>query len=76
VPLIEGMGPIKPFIKRKTTNKVNRPPKKPKEVITPTIGETSPSTKLPPSPRHGTGKGLMMVKGPIVEQRPFLCEDL
>ena len=75
MPPIEGMGLIKLFIKRKTTDKVNRPPKKPKEVITPTVGETSPFTKLPPPPHHGIGKGLMMAKGLVVEQRPFLCKD-
>jgi len=36
-------GLIKPFIKRKTTDKVDRPAKKPK-VVPPTVGETAPAT--------------------------------
>ena len=70
VPPTRGMGPIKQFIKRKMTDKVDRPPKKPKVLITPIVGETSLSTKLPPPPRHRTGKGLMIAKGPVVEQGP------
>ena len=65
MPLTEVTGPIKPFIKRKMTDKVDCSTKKPK-VVPPTIGET------PPSPCHRTGKGLMMAKGPIIEKRsPF-----
>ena len=53
-------------------DKVDRLAKKPKVVITTTAGETPPATKLPPLPRHGTEKGLMTAKGPVVEQRPPL----
>ena len=70
VPPTRGTGLIKQFVKWKTTNKVTRPPKKPKVLITPIVGETSLSTKLPPSPRHRTRKGLMTAKGPVVEQGP------
>ena len=64
--------PIKPFINRKPTDKVNRSAKKPK-VVPPTIGDSPPTTK---PPCHGTGKGLMTTKGPVTEQcPPFLCED-
>ena len=45
-------------------DKVNRLAKKPKVVITTTVGETPPATKLPPLPRHGTEKGLMTAKVP------------
>ena len=62
--------PFKPFIKRKTTDKVDHPAKKPKVVTSPTVGETPLTTKLPPPPRHGTGKGLMTTKGPVIDQRP------
>ena len=62
-------GPIKPFIKRKTTDKVNRPTKKPKMVPL-TIEEMPPATQLPPSPCHKTGKGLMTAKGPVTKKCP------
>ena len=67
MPLAGGTGPIKPFIKRKMTDKVDHPAKKPKVVISPTVRETPPSANLPPPPYHGTDKGLMTAKGPIVE---------
>ena len=71
MPLTEVTGPIKPFIKRKMTDKVDCSTKKPK-VVPPTIGEMPPAIQLPPSPCHRTGKGLMMAKGPIIEKRsPF-----
>ena len=71
MPPIGGTGPIKPFFKQKMTDKVDCPLKNPKVVTTPTIGETPLSTKLPPPPHHGIGKGLMTAKGPVVEQCPL-----
>lgn len=68
-------GPIKPFIKRKKMDMVDRSAKKSK-VVLPTVKETPlatqlpPAAQLPPSLRHGTGKGLMMAKGPVAEKRP------
>lgn len=56
VPLTKGTGLVKPFIKRKTTDKVDRPAKKPKVEIPTTVGEMPLATKLPPPPCHGTGK--------------------
>ena len=53
-------------------DKVDHLAKKPKVVITTTAGETPPATKLPPLPHHGTKKGLMTAKGPVVEKRPPL----
>ena len=71
VPPTKVTGPIKLFIKRKMMDKVDCLMKKLK-VVPPTIGETPPTTQLPPSPRHRIGKGLMMAKGPIIEKRsPF-----
>lgn len=52
VPPSGGTGPLKSFIKRKTTDKVNCPVKKPK-VDRPTVRETPPISKLPPPPHHG-----------------------
>ena len=72
----KGTGPLKPFIKRKTTDKVDCPAKKPKVVTGPTVEETPSSAKLPPLPRHGAGKGLMTIKGPVSEKcRTLLHED-
>ena len=47
-----------PSSKRKPSEKVDRPPKKPKVVAEPTVGETAATGKLLPKP--GKGKGLMM----------------
>ena len=47
MPPTGGKGPLKPFIKRKTTNKVDYLVKKPKVVIVPIVRETPPTTKLP-----------------------------
>ena len=58
VPL-KGMGSINLFIKRKPSNKIDRPPKKPKVMMGSTAKETSNLNKLPPSPCSGKGKGLM-----------------
>lgn len=57
----------KSFIKRKLMDKGDHPPKKLKEVATTIVGETPVATQVPPSLRHGAGKGLMMAKGPVLE---------
>ena len=46
-----------PSFKRKPSEKVDRPPKNPKVVAEPTVGETTATGKLPP--KLGKGKGLM-----------------
>jgi len=68
-------GQANSFAKRKSFEKVDYPPKKPKVVAEPTVGETAATIKLPS--KLGKGKGLMMGADPIVEKRPvFLREDL
>lgn len=54
-------------------DKVDHPVKKLK-VVLPTVGEMPPATQLPPSPRHGIGKGLMKAKSPVAKKRPLLRE--
>ena len=71
----KGTSPLKPFIKRKTTYKVNHPAKKPKVVTGSTIKETSPTTKLPPPPCPTKGKGLITTQGPISKKRPVLLRE-
>jgi len=57
-------------------DKVDRPAKRPKVVISPTVREMPPFANLPPPPCHGTGKGLMTAKGLVVKQcPPLLSED-
>ena len=65
-------GPLNLLLKRKTSDKVNRPPKKPKVVIGSTIEETPLTTRLPPPPRPGKGKGLMTGHGPVSKKRTVL----
>ena len=67
VPPIEGTTPIKPFLKRKPTEKGDCLAKKPKEVVTATVGEKSRSIQVPP-PCHSVGKGLMTALGPTPEK--------
>ena len=58
------------------TDKVNRPPKKPKVVTSSTIEKMPSSTKLPSS-HPKKGKGLMTGQGTISEKHPVLLrEDL
>ena len=72
----KGTGPLNSFIKRKTTDKVDRPTKKPKVVTGSTIRETPPTTKLPPPSCPEKGKGLITAKGPVSKKRPtLLCKD-
>lgn len=70
MPPTKGTSPAKLFIKRKTTNKVDCPAKKTKVVIPTTVREMPSATKLPPPPQHGIGKGLIMAKGLVIEERP------
>ena len=65
------MTQVKPFIKRKLTDKDDRPTKKLKEVAAKTVREMPATTKVPPL-RHGVDKGLTTAKGLVLEQRPFL----
>lgn len=69
--LPKGTGSLNPFLKRKTIDKVNCPPKKLKVVTGPTIEETPPSTQLPP-PHPGKGKGLIMSQGIVSGKCPVL----
>ena len=68
-------GPLNPVLKRKTSDKVNRPPKKPKLVTGSTVGETPLTTWLPPPPRPGKGKGLMTGHGPVSKKRTVLLRE-
>ena len=68
-------GPLNPVLKRKTSDKVNRPPKKPKVVTGSTVGETPLTTRLPPPSRPGKGKGLMTSHGPVSKKRTVLLRE-
>ena len=68
-------GPLNPLLKRKTSDKVNRPPKKPKVVTGSIVGETPLTTRLPPPPRPGKGKGLMRGHGPVSKKRAILLRE-
>ena len=57
-----------PSSKRKPSEKVDRPPKKPKVVAKPIVGETAATGKLPPKP--GKGKGLMTGWGTCHQETP------
>ena len=46
----KGTNLVNPFTKRKKSDKINRPPKKPKVVTGSTVKETLDSNKLPPLP--------------------------
>lgn len=56
---LKGTGLVNPFTNRKRSNKIDRPPKKPKVVIGSTVEETTNSNKLPPLPHLGKEKGVM-----------------
>ena len=72
----KGTGPLNSFIKRKTTDKVDRSTKKPKVVTGSTIREMPPTTKLPPPSYPEKGKGLITAQGPVFKKRPtLLCKD-
>ena len=51
---------------------MDRPPKKPKVVMGPIVGETPDTSKLPPKLGLGRGKGLMTGADPVVEKCPVL----
>ena len=64
-----------PSTKRKPSEKVDRPPKKPKVVTRSTVGETPATSKLPPKPGRGKGKGLMKGANPVTKKRLVLLRD-
>ena len=71
------MGQANLSTKRKPSKKGDHPPKKPKVVTGPNIGETPAISKLPQKPGPRMGKGLMKGHVPIIEERPILFrEDL
>ncbi|KAK9993698.1 hypothetical protein SO802_023401 [Lithocarpus litseifolius] len=65
----EGTSPSKPSTKRKTVDKTNYPPKKPKVTVGP-VGAKSTDVKLPSPPIHRKGKGLMKAPVHDEEKRP------
>lgn len=67
VPLTIETTQAKPFIKRKLKDKGDRPPKKLKEVVATTVGETPSATQMPLPLHHGVSKGLMTAKGRVLE---------
>ena len=68
----KGTGPVNLSTKRKLFDKVNCPPKKPKVVTRLVIGETLDTSKLPPMPGSGKGKGLMTGHVSVTKERPIL----
>lgn len=71
----KGKGPLNPFLKRKMTNKVDDPHKKPKVVTRSTIKVTPLTTQLPPSPRLRKGKGLMTEHSLISKKSLVLLQE-
>ena len=71
----KGTSPINPFTKRKPSDKIARPPKKPKVVTRSTVKEIPDSNKLTPLPRPRKGKGVMTGQGPVTEKRPVLLSE-
>lgn len=71
------MAQTKSFIKRKLTDKGDRPPKKLEEVAATIVKKMPAATQVSPRLHHGAGKSLMTAKGPILEQHaPLLHKDL
>ena len=68
-------GQANPSTKRKPSEKVDRPPKKPKVGLGPTVGETPAISKLPPKPGPSIGKGLMKSQVPAIEECPILLRE-
>ena len=66
-------GQANPSTKRKPSEKVDRPPKKPKVMTGPTVGETPNTSKLPSKP--GKGKGLMTSEVPVTKKHPVLLRQ-
>ena len=69
------MGPINPSTKRKSSDKIDRLPKKPKVAAGIAIRETSNANKLPPPSDLGKGKGLITSQGPVTKKRPILLRE-
>ena len=67
------MGQANPSTKRKSSKKVDYPPKKPKVVTGPNTGETP--AKLPRKLGPGIGKCLMKGHVPVVEECPILLPE-
>ena len=67
------MGQANPSTKRKPSEKVDRPPKKPKVVMGSIVGKMKGPDLVKPS--LGKGKGLL--KGPdlVTEKRPVLLRE-
>ena len=68
----KGTGPVNPSTKRKLSDKVDRPPKKPVVVTGLVIGETFDTSKVPPKLGPRKGKGLMTGHVFVTEERPIL----
>ena len=66
------MSQANPSTKRKSSEKVDHHPKKPKVVTGSIIGETLATSKLPPKPGPRKGKSLMKGPNPIIEKRLVL----
>lgn len=71
----KGKGLLNPFLKRKTMDKVNHPPKKPKVVTSSTIEVMPPTTQLPPPQRLGKRKGLMTDHSLVSKKYPVLLHE-
>ena len=68
-------GQVNPSTKRKPSEKVDHPQKKPKVMTRSIVGKTPTTSKLPPT-GLGKGKGLMAGEGPVTKKPPVLiCED-
>lgn len=75
VPPTEGMVQFKKLLKRKPTDKGDRPTKKPQEVAATNVGEKPTNVQVPPPLRHGAKKGLMTAQGPTPEKCPLLLHE-
>jgi len=63
-------GHANPFTKRKPFEKVDHPPKQPKVVTRSIVGETPTTSKLPPKPGPGKGKGLIKGLNLVTKKTP------
>ena len=54
---------------------MDHPPKKPKVVTGSTVGETPATSKLPPKPCRGKGKGLMKGVNPVRKKCLILLHE-
>ena len=69
------MGQANLSTKRKPSERVDRPPKKPKVVTGSIVGETSATSKLPFNPSPGKGKGMTKGANPVTEKCPVLFRE-